>query len=734
MRLTSIGEGLFRANFLPKLRIPMGLASMSLLEAALAYADCGWFVLPAHPNTKRPMGNEWQRRASRDPDQIRRWWAEDPRRGIALHVGRSGAVAFDLDKDSLADLPPEMAEALRSGTVQRSRSGATDRGHYLFAIGDNESFGDGAGAFAPYGEVKCAGVIIAQPTPHMKADQGGRYSWPASGRVPALPPALRECLRAAPEREAAPLTSRELEAFFETHTANDRPAALGWVVDKFVAEADVSAGIHEAMRDVLPWAFREAVAGLYPAREAYARLEAAWEAAFLRRSANANGSAGARERPAQNEFQELAEWAAAQAGLADRKETRARLSDAGSELPEFVRAALGPGGLWHSDTPHPGHNREHLRALELIDERKAAVSFLPVSAAILAEPVPPMEWLIRGVWPRNSFGPMGGEKKTLKTYNLLALSVAVASGKPLFDEFEVVAPGPVLYYVGEGGMRPFQRRLQAVARAYGADLRDLHDRFHAVFQVGSLASADFVDALRRNLDQLQPELVIVDPLYAFHPPGVEAQNLYERGRMLAELSGLVADEAALIVADHFKKNGAAGASGLDLDSIAQAGMGQWADSWILQRHREAPDLDAGAYRLEAEFGSRQWGGARYEIDWTLPAFGGLETGESQAPELSWRVRRSDGGDTASVRGSDRTREAIGQTLRDRPFELTKTALVDVVGGKKERTRAVIELMIGEGLILSQLGERSEGGRKVKRTLFGLRDPAQKLRPGRATAL
>jgi RecA-family ATPase len=191
-----------------------------------------------------------------------------------------------------------------------------------------------------------------------------------------------------------------------------------------------------------------------------------------------------------------------------------------------------------------------------------------------------MEWLVRNVWPRHSFGPMGGEKKTLKSYNLLSMTVAVASGEMFFGEFEVVTPGPVLYYVGEGGMGPFQRRLQAMARAYKVELADLP--VHAVFEVGSLSGAAFVDALKRNLDAAQPELVVVDPLYAFHPPGIEAQNLYERGRMLAEVSALVADEAALVVADHFKKTGN---SDLDLDSISQAGMGQWADSWILQKHR-----------------------------------------------------------------------------------------------------------------------------------------------------
>lgn len=47
------------------------------------------------------VGGDWCSRSSRDPEQIRRWWADNPNYGIALHVGRSGAVAFDLDGNSL---------------------------------------------------------------------------------------------------------------------------------------------------------------------------------------------------------------------------------------------------------------------------------------------------------------------------------------------------------------------------------------------------------------------------------------------------------------------------------------------------------------------------------------------------------------------------------------------------------------------------------------------------------
>ncbi|MDV7088670.1 AAA family ATPase [Rhodococcus opacus] len=382
-----------------------------------------------------------------------------------------------------------------------------------------------------------------------------------------------------------------------------------------------------------------------------------------------------------------------------------------------IYEAFQPGGTWHKDTPYRGRNRKQARKLGLIDKEGNAVQkprFSPVSAKELAQPVPPMEWLVQGMWPRNSFGPAGGEKKTLKTYNLLSMSVAVASGERMFGEFEVASPGPVLYYVGEGGLEPFQRRLQAIARAYGVELADLP--IEAVFDLGSLSEPEFVDALHRNLDELQPELVVIDPLYAYHPPGIEAQNLYERGRMLAELSAAVAGEAALVVADHFKKSGG---HELDLDSIGQSGMAQWADSWMLQRHCKRPDLTTGEFQLEVEFGSRQWGGSRWNIDWTIPTF------EAKAAELDWSVRRGaeSAGDKAAR--ADRVEGRILPALRDHPFEMTRSKLAEAVGGNRKAALGAIDKLVASGRIEERYVEQKEGARMISRDRLGLVDGPQK---------
>jgi RecA-family ATPase len=225
-----------------------------------------------------------------------------------------------------------------------------------------------------------------------------------------------------------------------------------------------------------------------------------------------------------------------------------------------------------------------------------------------------MRWLVRGIWPERSAGVLAGDKKSMKTWNLQALAIAVAAGTALFDKYHVTSAGPVLYLCGEGGRDTFANRHQVIADRYGITEMLPELAFGAEFGVGVLTDSEFADAVKRHLDTLQPQLVVLDPLYAYHPSDVEVQNVYARGPMLTNLRELIGGEAALIVGDHFNKTAG---KNLDLSNIAQAGMAQWADSWILQKHRETPNLDKNKFWLEVETGTRRGGGKHLEVDWTL---------------------------------------------------------------------------------------------------------------------
>ena len=70
---------------------------MTLLEAALDYANSGWYVLPVKPNSKAPATEHGINDATLDNNQIRKWWTENPHYNIGIATGKSNLVVIDLD-------------------------------------------------------------------------------------------------------------------------------------------------------------------------------------------------------------------------------------------------------------------------------------------------------------------------------------------------------------------------------------------------------------------------------------------------------------------------------------------------------------------------------------------------------------------------------------------------------------------------------------------------------------
>ncbi len=322
------------------------------------------------------------------------------------------------------------------------------------------------------------------------------------------------------------------------------------------------------------------------------------------------------------------------------------------------------------------------------------------TGADLALPVPSVKFLVRGFWVEGSYGTLAGEEKTLKSYFLCALAVAVAAGVSFLGHFPVDRQGPVLLIVGEGGRIPLQRRMQRIAQAYGVDLAALP--IEVIEHVAPLDSRPFTLNVEAAIEEMRPVLVGLDPLYAYHPTGVDPRNLYERGPMLAALTDMVAARgAAFILNDNFNKTG----TGTGLARIAQAGMKEWVDSWVLLSHADEPDVAGGKFRLFAEIGSRHWGGSTYSITFEVGEFDS-ETGEHTGP-ISWSVAQCDGS-TASARrdmrveqSKDRDAIAVLRAIDDEPWELTHSQLVKVVGGRAERVREVIASLETERVVVAK---------------------------------
>ena len=317
-------------------------------------------------------------------------------------------------------------------------------------------------------------------------------------------------------------------------------------------------------------------------------------------------------------------------------------------------------------------------------------------------------WTVRGLLVQNGYGMIGGAKKSLKSHVGDFVDVGIATGLPIFGHFEVDEVGPVVVYVGEGGRVPCTRRLERVAAAMG--VRRLAEvPLEPTFDMAPIGSCRFEESLRRDLDEVGPVHFHLDPWYAYHPAAqaVNASNLYEEGALLARLSAkCVSAGASCLVTNHFNKTG----SGAGLDRITQAGGGEWSDSWLLLSHRKDPDVGRGLFYLTLDIGSRQWGGATWDLDMDLGRFD-PELGEYDGA-ITWDLHRA--GSTAPA-----PRGRLLEIVSAQPWSLSREPLAKALGGSLAKARQAVDQATVLGEIASrQVSASRRNGRPYQVTVYG----------------
>jgi len=301
-----------------RLQIPAVDIDANNLGAAMDYAAAGFYVLPVRDGTKDAgsvVGKRWQDKSSRDPQQIAAWFAGSDH-GIALHVGRSGAVVFDVDHSD--KLPAVLAEHLDAAPYQSTRPETPARGHYVFAQPPGRTIGNSVGRLGGgWGEVRgLNGVIIAANTRH---PDGGEYRWLRVGVVRVLPGELAELLDdATPASDAA--SDAAVAAFIAEHTTVSRPELLLGRVAQFSAKVAAGTSRHHSMVPIVTGALEEARTGFYPAADAVAELGAAFRAAVT-------GDGSRSDAQARAEWANLIAWGVGQANAANLTQVRAGVAE-----------------------------------------------------------------------------------------------------------------------------------------------------------------------------------------------------------------------------------------------------------------------------------------------------------------------------------------------------------------------------------------------------------------------
>lgn len=629
------------------LHIPTLDPDGTTLDAAYAYAEAGWYVLPVDPGTKHPgsvVGKGWPAKSSRDPQQLADWWLLD-NPALALHVGRSGAIAFDVDDP--ARLPAPLIEVLGTTPAphQSTRADTPGRGHHLYAMPPGRMLGNSAAGLGDgsWGEVRGKnGIIVVAPSPHAKQASGGRYTWVRTGTLPPLPETLAALLRDAGDSHDA-ATDHEVRAYLNAHTGAARPALLRALVAQWRHNVDIGKSRHNSMLLACANAMQEARAGYYPAHEAASALAAEFTDAMGRTRTGSDRALAADQ--ARAEFAGILAWAVGLASTTPQHTLDAVIAGVEERAPAPEAALLE---LLHPPTPSAetgaadgvaraaadarqddedtggitgmltdadevrrlAYERlvaEETTKLEVREEaqrrlrarqRPAKTPTITALDEFLAIEDPPQRYRLEGLWPSGGRAMLAAQFKAGKTTMVGNLVRALVDGEAFLDAFAVepLVEGRRVVVIDD-------ELDERMIRAWLRDQNIVHTEAAAVLPLrGNLASFDILDPAIRTqwanaLRQARAEIVILDCL----APLLDALGLSEdkeAGKLLVAFDELLgeADVAEAVVVHHMGHSGerTRGASRLR----------DWPDvEWRLVREKgEDGETDPGAPRFFSAYG------------------------------------------------------------------------------------------------------------------------------------
>ena len=218
---------------------------MSALAEALSLAAEGRRVVILHPNSKRPIGERWQERATSDPDAIRAGFERVRAANIGT-LGGDGLAMVDVDrsKGGFATLAALEAEHGALPATRTVRTG-TDGRHFWYATaGDTASWNPGPGL-----EIRARGrQCVCPPSRH---PNGQVYAW--LDRRPDLAPLPQWLLRPEPRAARAgtrhdgladPVLEIPPDVYVPALTGRE-PDAHGFIVCPLHADTDPSLKVYD---------------------------------------------------------------------------------------------------------------------------------------------------------------------------------------------------------------------------------------------------------------------------------------------------------------------------------------------------------------------------------------------------------------------------------------------------------------------------------------------------------
>jgi len=184
---------------------------------------------------------------------------------------------------------------------------------------------------------------------------------------------------------------------------------------------------------------------------------------------------------------------------------------------------------------------------------------LPASEWFLQD-LPQHGWIIEGLLPADSICWIAGRPKTMKTYLVTALAIAVAAGRSFCGQ--ETRQGDVIVFDLEMPEAEAQRRGRLLAKGLGVVAADLSNLIFVREPLLRLDAGDHLAGLDRVLTEQKPALVIIDTFRRAH--GADENSNTEVATLISGIRELQRRHRCCFLLVHHHGKADSSGTGLDL--------------------------------------------------------------------------------------------------------------------------------------------------------------------------